>query len=73
MHNPKLRYHLDRITVPTLMLRGASDRLVSQAYAEAYAKLIPHARLEVIPEAGHAPEIERPQEFVDRVAAFARS
>jgi pimeloyl-ACP methyl ester carboxylesterase len=73
MHNPKLRYHLDRITVPTLMLRGASDRLVSQDYAEAYANLIPHARLEVIAEAGHAPEIERPQEFVDRVTAFARS
>ena len=72
MHNPKLRYHLDRIAIPTLMLRGASDRLVSQAYAEAYTRLIPDARLEVIQEAGHAPEIEQPREFVDRVIAFAR-
>jgi pimeloyl-ACP methyl ester carboxylesterase len=71
MHNPKLRYHLDRIRIPTLILRGASDGLVSQSYAEAYAALIPGARLELISEAGHAPEIEKPREFVERVAAFA--
>jgi pimeloyl-ACP methyl ester carboxylesterase len=70
MHNPKLRYHLDRIRIPTLILRGASDGLVSQAYAEAYAALIPGARLELISEAGHAPEIEKPREFVERVAGF---
>jgi pimeloyl-ACP methyl ester carboxylesterase len=71
MHNPKLRYHLDRIRVPTLLIRGASDGLVSQRYAEAYADLIPGARLEVIAEAGHAPQIEQPAEFVNRVVAFA--
>jgi pimeloyl-ACP methyl ester carboxylesterase len=72
MHNPKLRYHLDRIRIPTLLIRGASDGLVSQAYAQAYAALIPGARLEVIGEAGHAPQIERPEEFVKRVIAFCR-
>ncbi|HXZ89164.1 MAG TPA: alpha/beta hydrolase, partial [Candidatus Binataceae bacterium] len=41
MHNPKLRYHLDRIRIPTLILRGVSDGLVSQGYVEAYAALIP--------------------------------
>lgn len=71
MHNPKLRYHLDRIRIPTLILRGASDGLVSQGYAEAYAALIPGARLELISEAGHATEIEKPREFAERVAAFA--
>ncbi len=70
MHNPKLRHHLDRIQIPTLLIRGASDGLVSQPYAEAYAGLIPGARLEVIPEAGHAPQIEQPEEFVKRVIAF---
>ncbi|MGH7934263.1 MAG: alpha/beta fold hydrolase [Candidatus Binataceae bacterium] len=72
MYNPKLRHHLGRIRIPTLFLRGASDGLVSQRYAEAYAALIPGARLEVIAEAGHAPQIERPAEFVERVAAFVR-
>jgi pimeloyl-ACP methyl ester carboxylesterase len=72
MHNPKLRYHLDRIAIPTLILRGASDGLVSQSYAEAYAGLIPHARLEQIAEAGHAPELEQPRELVNRIVEFAR-
>jgi pimeloyl-ACP methyl ester carboxylesterase len=71
MHNPRLRYHLDRIRIPTLMIRGASDGLVSQAYAQAYAAMIPGARLEVIDEAGHVPQIEQPEEFVRRVIDFA--
>jgi pimeloyl-ACP methyl ester carboxylesterase len=70
MHNPKLRYHLDRIRIPTMLIRGDSDGLVSQAYAQAYAGLIPGARLELIGEAGHAPQVEQPQEFVRRVIAF---
>ena len=32
MHNPKLRYRLHRIDVPTLLLWGASDGVVSVAY-----------------------------------------
>jgi len=72
MHNPKLRYHLDRIRIPTRLIRGESDGLVSQAYAQAYAGLIPGARLELIPAAGHAPQIEQPEEFVRRVLAFVR-
>ena len=71
MHNPRLRYHLDRIRIPTLMIRGASDGLVSQAYAQAYAAMIPDARVEVIDEAGHVPQLEQPEEFVRRVIGFA--
>ena len=65
MHNPKLRYRLHRINVPTLMLWGASDGMVSVAYAEAYRRMIPGATLVVIPEAGHLPHIEQPNEIVD--------
>ena len=72
MHNPKLRHHLDRIRIPTMLIRGDSDGLVSQAYVQAYAGLIPDARLELIGEAGHAPQVEQPEEFVRRVIAFIR-
>jgi pimeloyl-ACP methyl ester carboxylesterase len=71
MHNPKLNHRLHRIDRPTLILRGASDGLVSQHYAEAYAKLIPGARLDTIPEAGHVPFLEQPEAFVDRIVRFA--
>ena len=71
MYNPQLRRWLRRITVPTLVLWGASDRVVTPAYGRAYADAIPGARFELIEQAGHHPEIEQPQAFVERVLAFA--
>jgi pimeloyl-ACP methyl ester carboxylesterase len=71
MHNPKLPQRLHRIHVPTLLLWGASDGLVSVQYAEAYRTLIPHATLTVIPAAGHLPQVEQPDLFVEHVLAFA--
>jgi pimeloyl-ACP methyl ester carboxylesterase len=70
MHNPQLRRRLHRINVPTLMLRGASDGLVSAEYARAYAKSIPGARLETIERAGHVIQLEQPQELADRIVRF---
>jgi pimeloyl-ACP methyl ester carboxylesterase len=71
MHNPKLRYRLHRIQVPTLLIWGESDGLVPVSYAEAYRALIPGAELVVIPQAGHVPQVEQPDLFCDHVHAFA--
>lgn len=71
MHNPRLRRRLHRIDVPTLLLRGAHDGLVSQAYAEAYAASIPGARLAIIDEAGHVPDIEQPATLASGILQFA--
>ena len=46
MYNPQLKHWLHRISVPTLVLWGASDRIVTPAYGRAYADLIPGARFE---------------------------
>jgi pimeloyl-ACP methyl ester carboxylesterase len=70
MHNPRLRYRLHRIDVPTLLIWGANDGLVSTAYAEAYCQMIPGAQLVVIPEAGHWPQMEQPERFLDHVLSF---
>jgi pimeloyl-ACP methyl ester carboxylesterase len=70
MYNPQLKRWLGRITVPTLVLWGAGDGIVSPDYGRAYSALIPGARFELIPEAGHHPELEQPEAFVARVAAF---
>jgi pimeloyl-ACP methyl ester carboxylesterase len=70
MYNPQLPRWLARIAVPTLVLWGESDRVVSPDYGRAYAKLIPGARFEPIEQAGHHPEIEQPEIFADRVAHF---
>lgn len=70
MYNPQLKHWLHRIAVPTLVLWGASDRIVTPEYGRAYSQLIPGARFETIAAAGHHPELEQPAGFVERVARF---
>ena len=72
MYNPQFPRWLRRINVPTLVLWGASDGVVSPEYGRAYAGLIPGARFEAIERAGHHPEIEQPEEFARRVTAFLK-
>ena len=43
----------------------------SPAYGRAYSQAIPGSRFELIERAGHHPEIEQPEAFVQHVAAFA--
>jgi pimeloyl-ACP methyl ester carboxylesterase len=72
MHNPKLRHRLHRIKVPTLLIWGEADGLVTPAYGKAFSDLIPGSTLEVIKQAGHAPHVEQPEAFVQKVIAFAQ-
>jgi pimeloyl-ACP methyl ester carboxylesterase len=70
MYNPQLKRWLRRIAVPTLVLWGASDGIVTPSYGRAYSALIPGSRFELIERAGHHPEIEQPEAFADAVARF---
>jgi 3-oxoadipate enol-lactonase len=51
---------LPSITAPTLCVVGELDEETPVAYAFALADLIPHARLVVIPHAGHLLNVEAP-------------
>jgi pimeloyl-ACP methyl ester carboxylesterase len=73
MHNPRLKRWLHRIDIPTLLLWGERDGIVTAAYGDAWRAEIPRSRLEVIPNAGHFPHWEQPQEFADRVFRFVDS
>ncbi|PDT46562.1 hydrolase [Sinorhizobium fredii] len=70
MHNPKLRHRLQRVTAPTLILRGGSDGFVSADYANSFARLIPNSSVETIEAAGHNLAEEQPEAFAARVEAF---
>jgi pimeloyl-ACP methyl ester carboxylesterase len=70
MHNPKLKHRLHRVNAPALLLRGASDRIVSAEYLERYAALIPNACIETIAEAGHLPQVEQPAATAANVLRF---
>ncbi|WP_407987682.1 alpha/beta fold hydrolase [Kitasatospora sp. CMC57] len=61
MHDPKLLRRLGRVHVPTLLLWGESDRIVTPAYGAAYAAAFGNAHLELVPRAGHLPQLEQPE------------
>jgi pimeloyl-ACP methyl ester carboxylesterase len=73
MHNPKLRYRLHRIDIPTLLVWGENDGIVTPDYGASLRDLIPGAQLSVIPDAGHHPHIEQPVEFAARFLEFVSS
>lgn len=64
------RGDLARIDVPTLVLRGAGSRLYGPATADWLAAAIPGATVQAIPDAGHAPHLERPEAFNRAIADF---
>jgi pimeloyl-ACP methyl ester carboxylesterase len=73
LYNPQLKGWLRRIAVPTLVLWGASDSIVTPEYGRAYAGLIPGARFELVERAGHHPELEQPRAFADAIVRFLGS
>ncbi len=73
LHHPKLRHRLHRITVPTQLLWGAEDRVVTPDYGRRFAAAIPGAKFSLIDRAGHYPHIEQPQAFGAAIDAFAAS
>jgi pimeloyl-ACP methyl ester carboxylesterase len=61
-----LRKRIHRITAPTLILWGERDALISPIYAQEFASRLKRARVEMIPEAGHVPQLEQ----LDRVRSL---
>ena len=73
MHDPGLRRWLHRVRLATLVIWGQSDGIVSPAYGEKLQRSLPDARFELIREAGHYPQIERPDAVADAIERFARA
>lgn len=67
LHNPKLLARLHRITVPVDCIWGESDGLATPDYGRQLTAALPDARFQLIPRAGHAPQLEQPQAFVAAV------
>ena len=70
MQDPTLLGRLVAVTVPTLVLWGEADRIGDVEYGRAYAAAIPGARFEVLPGAGHLPQIETPEALQTHVRDF---
>jgi pimeloyl-ACP methyl ester carboxylesterase len=70
MHDPGLGRWLARLDLPTTVLWGEADGIVSPDYGRAYAALMPGAGFEIIAGAAHYPTREQATETAKRVAAF---
>lgn len=58
------------LKTPILCITGEEDIVVPPAAVEVFASLVPNARLERVPEAGHSVYFERPDVFNKLVEAF---
>jgi pimeloyl-ACP methyl ester carboxylesterase len=67
LHDPFLPKWLHRIDVPVKIVWGAEDRILPVALSKEIKRLMPHAEVHIVEKAGHLPQAEKPEEFVDIV------
>ncbi|MEV0478725.1 alpha/beta fold hydrolase, partial [Streptomyces prunicolor] len=80
MADPTLAGRLGSLESPTLVLWGESDGIVDVDYGRAYAAAIPLAQFQLLPETGHSPQLETPDQVIQAIwdsadtgfSAFAR-
>lgn len=65
-----LHRRIHRITAPTLLIWGESDRLVHPAYADAFGAVLRDSRLVTVPGTGHLPQLENPEPVAAAVGEF---
>jgi 3-oxoadipate enol-lactonase len=61
-----------RLAVPVLCLAGAEDQSTPPDLVRSLAALLPNARFDMIPDAGHLPCLEQPDIMARHISAFAR-
>ena len=64
---------LAAITVPVLVIWGEADRMIPVEHGEAYAQAIPGAKILLLPEAGHLPQLEAPDRLLAAVRDFTQA
>ena len=71
MYHQALPHLLGRLKdLPTLLVWGDQDGVVPISAGEAYRDAIQGAKLEIIANCGHHPEMEQTDEFVSLVKSF---
>jgi pimeloyl-ACP methyl ester carboxylesterase len=62
---------LRELTMPALVVWGLCDPWIPPQFGEKYARALPHATLENVPDGGHWPWLDDAR-VIDRVAAFLK-
>ena len=71
MYNPTLPLLLRGVETPTLVVIGEADNVVPPECGEIYQSHLPNARLERLPNCGHAADLEAPRQLADLISAFS--
>ena len=69
LHNPSLTHWLHRINLPVRLIWGEGDGYITSDYGKRLAARLPSGDLQIIPCAGHYPQIEKMDETVSAVVA----
>ena len=68
--DPEISERFTEIQIPTLVITGDTDVVVDTERSVEIAGLLPDAELVIIPETGHLPNEEKPEEFANTVSEF---
>jgi 2-hydroxy-6-oxonona-2,4-dienedioate hydrolase len=72
LHHP-IKERLPEMRVPTMVVRGSRDAVVSQQWAEEVTAMLPDGRLRVIPGVAHALNYAAPLEFSRVLRPFLKA
>jgi pimeloyl-ACP methyl ester carboxylesterase len=64
MADPTLLDRLAAVDLPVHVIWGDSDGIAGVEYGRALAKAIPGAAFSVVPQAGHMPQLEAPEQLL---------
>lgn len=71
--DPGLAARVSTVTTPTIVIWGASDRIVTPDYGRAYAAAIPGATFRLLPATGHVAPLETPTLLLDAILELTAS
>jgi pimeloyl-ACP methyl ester carboxylesterase len=73
MYDHSLPSLLPRLRIPTLIVWGRDDEIVPLECGQRYQQTITGSRLEIIPECGNCPPLEKPEAFSQLFSDFLRA
>ena len=71
MYNQTLPFLLRDLETRTLIVVGEADEIVPPECGEIYQSSLPNARLERLPDCGHAADLEAPSQLAELISAFS--
>lgn len=70
LDRPDVTDHLSEIDVPVLIVHGEEDPSIDPSRAEPMLEELPDAEMEIVPEAGHTSNLERPAPVNSTITSF---